>query len=319
MSIWQPEPSETLLARTPVRFATGAAMTVKGMRWFRDTERRDIQSELPGWPDGPSYTARTQANAGARNIVKGALIAVGVIVGGILTSQGGSPGGGTWRDPSDPDAGSDTSHDRPDEIEDFPVMWAAPGTVARTLPWQLDPGRVDEKKYTTHAIVTDRRLVIVGLPVHKDTEIIEDEMLWEVPRSAIAAVERKNFKDGWDIKFVFKDGSWCRLQAHSRSDLTEYLIGPLDLIPLESLPPAHQATARAFAAAQLWDAGPPTVTRYTCGCYRIAVAEPTTDSHFGISGDYTIMDAEGTELEGQALLAHVRHLYSASAENGPTS
>ncbi|MEV0599475.1 hypothetical protein AB0I82_09270 [Streptomyces sp. NPDC050315] len=265
------------------------------MRWFRDTERRDIQSELQGWPAGPSYTAHTRANAAGRSTVKGMLMGLGVAVAGVLTSQGGSPGSG--RDIG-PDAGSDISHDRPDETEDFPVMWAAPGTVARTLPWQLDPGRVDEKKYTTHAIVTDRRFVIVGLPVHKDTKAIEDEVLWEIPRSAIATVERRNFKDGWDIKVVFTDGSWCRLQVRSRSQLTEYLIGPLELIPPESLPPTHQQTARAFAVANSPDAGPPIITRHTCGCYRIAVvAANRTDSFFGITDEYTIVAADGTELE----------------------
>lgn len=59
MTIWQPEPGETLLGRAPMTFATGAAMRVKGMRWFRDTERNDIQGELPGWPEGPVYTTRS--------------------------------------------------------------------------------------------------------------------------------------------------------------------------------------------------------------------------------------------------------------------
>ncbi|MFD5158391.1 hypothetical protein ACFWMJ_10010 [Streptomyces hawaiiensis] len=31
--------------------------------------------------------------------------------------------------------------ERDNEIDDFPVMWAAPGTLARTAPWQLDPDR----------------------------------------------------------------------------------------------------------------------------------------------------------------------------------
>ncbi|MEV6313849.1 hypothetical protein [Streptomyces sp. NPDC051776] len=294
MDIWQPAPGEILLARTPVTFATGAAMTVKGMRWFRDAERRDIQGELVGWPEGPVYTARAGGNAAARNLGKGGLMALGAVVMGVLTSQGGSVGGG-----DSSGAGSDTSHDRLDEIEDFPVMWAAPGTIARTLPWQLDPGRTDEKKYTTHAIVTDRRLVIVGLPVHtKDRTMIRDEVLWEAPRSAIGTVEPRDFKDGRDVKIVFMDRSWCRLRAQWRPRLTEYLVGPLDVIPLESLTAAHQHTARAFAAAQAPDAGPPIITRNTCGCYRIALVAPSMiDSFFGASDLYTVMDADGTERD----------------------
>ncbi|MGW0737325.1 hypothetical protein [Streptomyces sp. NPDC002851] len=319
MSIWQPEPGETLLARKPVQFATGAAMTVRGMRWFRDTERRDIQSELAGWPEGPHYTARTRGNAAGRSTLKGALVGLGVVVAGILTSQGGSPGGSGYRDPADPDAGADKSQDRPDEVEDFPVMWAAPGAVARTLPWQLDPGRADRKQYTTHAIVTDRRFVIVGLPVHDDTTTIEDQVLWEIPRSAIAAVERRNFKDGSDIKVVFTDGSWCRLEVRARAELTEYLVGPLALLPMESLPAAHQSTARAFLAEQSPDSGPPVITRNPCGCYRIAVADPTPTSRSGARGNFTIMDVEGTELEGKAYLAHARHRYSTTAKDGSAS
>ncbi|WP_432095125.1 hypothetical protein [Streptomyces sp. bgisy100] len=291
MPIWEPEPGETLLARTPITFATGAAMRVRGMRWFRDTERRDIQAELPGWPEGPVHVVRGGGNAAARNVVKGGLIALGVVVMGILSSQGGSVG------PGASDQGSDTPTDRADEVEDFPVMWAAPGTVARTLPWQLDPGRTDAKRYTTHAIVTDRRLVIVGLPVHKGQKTIDDELLWETPRSTIAAVEPRDFKDGTDVQLVFTDGSWCRLRAQWRRRFTDYLKGPLDLMSLESLTPAQRSTARTFAATQPADAGPPVVTRNACGCYRVSVLAPsTTDSFFGISDRDTVVDAAGTEL-----------------------
>lgn len=104
-------------------------------------------------------------------------MAVGVAVMAVLSSAGGNVSGSAG-----PDSGKDTPDDRENEVEDFPVMWAAPGTLARTLPWQLDPARSDEKRYRTHAIVTDRRLVVVGLPYHKkDSKIIEDEVLWETP------------------------------------------------------------------------------------------------------------------------------------------
>ncbi|MER5970718.1 hypothetical protein ABT112_13435 [Streptomyces sp. NPDC002055] len=291
MHIWHPEPGEILLARTPVAFATGAAMRVRGMRWFRDTERHDIQTELPGWPEGPVHVVRGGGNAAARNVVKGGLIALGVVIMGILSSQGGSVG------PGASDQGSDTPDDRADEVEDFPVMWAAPGTLARTLPWQLDPGRTDRKRYTTHAILTDRRLVIVGLPVHKDIAIIDDEMLWEIPRSSIGTVEPRDFKDGTDVKITFTDGSWCRLWARGRPRLTRYLVGPGEVIPLESLNAAQQKTAQDFAAAQASDAGPPVVTRNTCGCYLITVVAPSgTRSFFGTSELTSVMDADGTTL-----------------------
>ncbi|PGH51287.1 hypothetical protein [Streptomyces sp. Ru87] len=295
MHIWQPEPDETLLARTPVTFATGAAMRVKGMRWFRDTGRRDIQGELPGWPEGRDYTAHSSGNAAGRTFLKGGLMAGATIVWGVLSSQGGSVGGG-----SGPDRGSDRSDDPEDEVHDFPVMWAAPGTLARTLPWQLDPGRTDAKRYTTHAVVTDRRLLVVGLPVHKDRNLIYDEVLWETPRSTIASVERRDFKDGVDAKVIFTDGSWCRLRAQWRIKFTWYLTGDAQLVPFDVLTPSQQQTARTFAATQPPDAAPPIVSRNSCGCYRVHVVRPNAvDSFFGLSEHDTVMDAQGTELDGQ--------------------
>lgn len=294
MSIWQPAPGEILLARKYIRFATGAATAVKGMRWFRDTERRDIQGELPGWPEGRQYSARGSGSVGAHGLLKGGLTAAGVAVVGALGALGASPGS---LGNNSSRGGSRKSHDHADEVEDFPVMWAAPGTLARTLPWQLDPGRVDEKKYTTHAIVTDRRLVIVGLPVPKEPKVIEDEVLWEIPRSAISAVEPRDFKDGEDIKVFFTDGSWCRLSSSYRPTLMKSLMSPLELIPLEALPPAPQHTVRAFLAAQPPDVGTPFITRNSCGCYRIYAVPPSRTGVFGISDWPTIVAADGTEPE----------------------
>ncbi|MCF0081633.1 hypothetical protein [Streptomyces lomondensis] len=292
MSVWLPESGETLIARAPLTFATGAATPVKGMRWFRDTERRDIQNELDGWPEGPAYTPRSAGGTAARNTVKGAAMAVGVAVMGLLSSQSGSVG------PGRSDKGSNTSHDRADEVEDFPVMWAAPGTIARTLPWQLDPARSPQDQYRTHAVITDRRLVIVGFPYMKgDEKRISDEFLWETPRSSIEKVELRDFKIGNDAKIAFTDGSWCRVSSIKRERLTRYLIEPPDFIPLESLAPAQRHTAERFTAAQAPDAQPPLVKRNPCGCFRIEVVAPSTiHASFGHSGLNTVMDANGTEL-----------------------
>lgn len=293
---WHPDPGETLLARTPVTFASGAAMRVRGMRWFRDTERNDIQgelSQLAGWPEGPVYRPRSGGGSLGLNVLKGGAIAVGVVIMGILSSQGGSvgPGGST--------KGSHKPHDRADEVEDFPVMWAAPGTIARTLPWQLDPGRCKQKHYRTHAILTDRRLLIVGLPyTEKRRETVKDEVLWETPRSTIGAVERRDFKDVDDVKVVFTDGSWCRLTSLWRERLTRYLTDQPDLVPLESLTPAQRGTAKAFAAAHAPDAGPPLITRNLCGCFRVAAVAPSTaDGFFGISDRSMVMDADASEVD----------------------
>ncbi|WP_307624656.1 hypothetical protein [Streptomyces turgidiscabies] len=132
-------------------------MRVSGMRWFRDQDGHDIQGELVGWPAGPTYTAHSTSGTIARNTVKGVAIAAGVAVLAFLSAHGGNLSGYMGSE-----GGSDTSDDHADEVDDFPVMWAARGTVARTLPWQLDPGRSSERRYRTHAVVTDRRL-----PQHK--------------------------------------------------------------------------------------------------------------------------------------------------------
>ncbi|WP_307523680.1 hypothetical protein [Streptomyces umbrinus] len=295
MKIWQPEPGETLLARAPVTFATGAAMRVRGMRWFRDTERNDIQGELPGWPEGPVYAARSTGGAVGRNTVKGAAMALGVAVMAVLSSAGGNVSGS-----SGPDSGKDTPDDRTDEVEDFPVMWAAPGTMARTLPWQLDPARSDEKHYRTHGIVTDRRLVIVGLPFDKkNLKLIEDEVLWQAPLSAMSRVEPKDFKDGDDFKVTFTDGSWCRLGSIRRQRLTRYLVSPLDLVPAESLTPMQRDAVDAYVATKTEtpDAVPPIITRRPSGHYRVEVLLPNRlDSFFGASEVSMIMDSGGREL-----------------------
>jgi hypothetical protein len=273
-------------------FASGAAARVKGKRWFRDTERNDIQGQLPGWPTGPAYTARSAPKATALNTLKGSAIAAVTLAWGALSSQGGSVGGPSGRN------GTDVSHDRADEVEDFPVIWAAQGTTARTLPWQLDPGRSSPDHYRTHAIVTDRRLVIVGFEyVKRDDTHIDDEHLWEIPRSGIKSVELRDFKTGNDVKITFTDGSWGRFSSVKRERLTRYLIEPLDFIPLNSLTTAQRETAERFASAQAPDAQTPLVKQNPCGCFRIEVLAPSTvHAFFGHSGLNTVMDAGGREL-----------------------
>ncbi|MDN0193577.1 hypothetical protein [Streptomyces sp. S.PNR 29] len=294
MNIWQPEPGETLLARAPITFATGAATRVRGMRWFRDTDRSDIQHELPGWPEGPSFTARSTGGVVAEKSLKGAATAVGVAVMAFLSSAGGN-----ISTPSD-DAGSDTPDDPADEVEDFPVIWAAPGTIARTLPWQLDPGRFDQKHHRTHAIVTDRRLVIVCLPFDKKQfEAIDDEVLWQCARTDIDGIELKDFKDGTDFKVIFVDGSWCRLSCKWRRKLTRYLVEPPELLSLESLSPAQRATVSNYAEkVQMPSSTSPIITRNSCGHYNVDILLPSRfTSAFGASETSLVMDSDGQEVD----------------------
>jgi hypothetical protein len=292
MPLWHPDPDEILLARVPATFATGAAMRVRGRRWFRDTGRNDIQSELDGWPKGPDYTARSTSSAVGLGAVRGAALAVGVAFSAVLSSAGGNLSG-----PSS-SSGSRSSYDPADEVDDFPVLWAAPGTVARTLPWQLDPARRNQKQYRTHLIVTDRRLLVVDTPFHEwDTTIVDDEVLWEIPRSTVQSIERRDFKDGDDVKVVFTDGSWCRLHTRRREPLLRYLLDRLDFVPQVSLTPGQQKAVETFVSGQDPESAPPVITRSKCGCYHVDVlATSTTSSFSGVTGESTVMDEDGVEV-----------------------
>jgi hypothetical protein len=238
MTIWQPDPNETLLARSAVSFATGAATPVSGMRWFRDTERRDIQDSLPGWPEGPRFTVRGK---GERRLRQGGKFGAGLLFVaalGVLESLAGSGSTGsaaTLGTPEEPE----------NEVEDFPVMWAAPGTLARTLPWQLDPARRPDTD-RAHMVVTDRRVLILGLL--DDENDPQDEVLWETERSGIAAAERKKFsKYDTDFTIAFTDGSWCRLagwNTNCRDDVTRALEHPLPLMDPDELTPEQQQAVR---------------------------------------------------------------------------
>ncbi|MFD4986295.1 hypothetical protein [Streptomyces sp. NPDC058374] len=293
MPVWQPDEGETLLFRAQVGFATGEAIRVRGMRWFRDTERRDIQDDLPGWPVGPSYEVRTLRSAIGRQAPKVILMVAGLAVlfaiqaaGANVTGVGGSGGSN----------GADKPQERSDEVEDFPVMWAAPGTIARTLPWQLDPGRSKRKRYKTHLIVTDRRLLIVGLPFHrKDLEAVDDEVLWELPRDMVASVEPRDYRTGRDVKVLFIDGSWVRWESFTRKRLLRYADNSRKMIPLDSLPEQHRRSVEEFMADQPPESGPPIVTRNACGCYDVQVVSPTLVSSFFGSRQWDTTLAPGGE------------------------
>ncbi|AEW94928.1 MULTISPECIES: hypothetical protein [Streptomycetaceae] len=203
---WYPNAGETSLLRSRISFATGFADPVSGMRWFRDTQRRDIQVEVTGWPPGPRFEPHSKAEQtaarGARGLAKGIPFVIDVALH-FLGSNGplfGNKIEGGRGEPQDP----------ADEVEDFPVMWAAPGTLARTLPWQLDPRR-RSRQYRTDLVVTDQRLLILGNgpDVHAQAEV-----LWEAPADVVADAVAKPFSENHgDFQLVFEDGSWVRLSA----------------------------------------------------------------------------------------------------------
>ncbi|MBZ6108150.1 MULTISPECIES: hypothetical protein [Streptomyces] len=294
MNIWQPDPDENMVARSSVAFATGAASRVKGMRWFRDTERHDIQHELAGWPAGPSFTPHTSAGSAAQKTLLGAAKVAGVAVMALLSSAGGNVTG-TSVAPSE--EGKDTPDEPTNEVDDFPVMWAAPMTRARTLPWQLDPGRMKRKNGHTHLIVTDQRLVVVLLSVRE--RVFEDEVIWECPLTEIEAVTPRNFKEGNDFTITFKDGSWSRLCSSGRQQLMRYLAPPRDLIPLETLPPPQRQAVLDFTAEnENSDSAPANITRNPTGRLRAEILLPARlTPAFGIAEVRVTLDAEGRRVD----------------------
>ncbi|MFF8676331.1 hypothetical protein ACF07W_05665 [Streptomyces sp. NPDC015140] len=294
MNVWQPESGETLLARAPVTFATGAAPHVRGMRWFRDAERNDIQHDLQGWPEGPSFSPRSSGDTVAHRLLRGAAKVTGATVMAALGAAGGN-----ISTPSSADSGSDTPSDPANEVDDFPVMWAAPDTVARTLPWQLDPGRADQKHWRTHLIVTDRRVLVVQLPYDgKKLEAVDDEILWQIPRTEVAAVEPRNFKEGEDFTIAFTDGSWCRLSCRSRRQLTRYLMRAPELLSVADLNPAQRKAVLDYAREiEMPGSVTPVITRNSCGHLNVDILLPDRlTSAFGASEENIVLDEEGCEV-----------------------
>lgn len=286
MTTWHPSPGETSLARTPGRFATGSDRAVSGMRWFRDTERNDIQKDLAGWPEGPAFYVLSKSERRAR--AAGAFVlrlAAFVVLAAVEALASAGSAGSSPR-------GNGRSRDRENEIEDFPVMWAAPGTLARTLPWQLDPSRCPEN-YRTHVVVTDRRLLVIGFP---DDDTTQDEVLWQTDRGDIANVERRTFsKVGLEAVITFTDGSWCRLAPPEISDRWEvprHLSYDSELVPHEELTPGQ--TERVAAAMVECSATHAVVTRRPSGNFTIELHDlPALDPREGSDPGVRVMGPNG--------------------------
>ncbi|MCH5676802.1 hypothetical protein [Streptomyces gilvus] len=290
MTTWQPRPGELLLARCLVTFATGVAPKVSGMRWFRDTDRNDIQGELPGWPEGPVFTPRSEGGGRARSAGRSGLTGLFAVVVGGLESLAGS--GSVIKGPSAPV--KTPPEDPENEVEDFPVMWAAPGTIARTLPWQLDRGR-RPAPYQTKAFVTDQRLIVIGYPEGRNGET---EVLWECRRSDLEAVERKTYsREKADTVIRFADGSWCRLHIHS-GEWFRYLAIPNELIPPNALTPGQLRTVDALVAESGFDT-PPVISRRPSGNFlveQLGPEDPSVGSRIAVE---QLMDLNGEEVPRQ--------------------
>ncbi|MEU8793485.1 hypothetical protein [Streptomyces sp. NPDC048643] len=212
------------------------------MRWFRDPARNDIQDDLAGWPEGPVFTilSKSQRRARATGAFGVRAAALAVLAAVEMVAAAGSAG-------SSP-RGTGRSHDHENEVDDFPVMWAGSDTLARTLPWQLDPSRCPEN-YRTHLVVTDRRVLVIGFP---DDDTTQDEVLWQIDRDHVASVERRTFsKVGAEAVITFTDGSWCRLAPPEASDYWEvvrHLAYDSRLVALEALTSGQKEAVTAFSA-----------------------------------------------------------------------
>ena len=257
---WNPAADEDQLFRITVKFATGVAPGVSGSRWFRDPERNDIQGELAGWPVGPVFTPRTAGDQAARRVGRGFLSAIPVIANVIanIGGAGGSPFGGT------------TGQERPDEpeneVDDFPVMWAAPGALARTVPWDLDPGRRPEG-YLTDLVLTSRRLLFLDAV----------GVLAEFPRESIAGARHMKFsRIGADMRMTFVDGSWIRLFTGNPANaerLAGILDGSMQAVPESALTEAQRERVARFVAHLRGVVQPPVYTRFPSGIVRVEVCQ----------------------------------------------
>lgn len=214
---WYPPPGETLLLRVNASFATGLAPRVAGLRSYRDTERRDIESELSGWPPGPGFTPRGKADRAGVRALDIALLGIPRLLN--MAANAVLPSGSPFGDPQAPGHPEEPAN----EVDDFPVIWAAEGTLARTLPWQLDPAR-RPRGYRTELALTDRRLLVLG--VSTAAGLAPADELWQSPRDTVAAMERMPYSEnGCDVRIRFQDGSWTRWKVGDAARVVDRFAG----------------------------------------------------------------------------------------------
>jgi hypothetical protein len=184
------EPGETLIGNIATEFPSHDYKRLMGFRSFRDFQGRNISAELPGWP--PSTKA---GEPPARTSVKGILLTsawFGLNSLAILLSLVGLSTA-TLSAPEDPD-----------ELNDFPVLRADPGTFATGAPWQLDPGR-NKARPRVILHVTNRRLLF--------TDPKSGSLLWEFGHKDIKAMTA-----GAVMRVTFVDGSWVRIRLVTDKD-----------------------------------------------------------------------------------------------------
>ncbi|MBC9731496.1 hypothetical protein [Streptomyces sp. TRM68367] len=265
---WYPAADEDLLLRTKAKFATGVAPAVSGSRWFRDTERKDIQGELPGWPPGPVFTPHSTGDKTARRAGRAFLTGIPLIAN-LIANIGGAPGSPFGNVPV-----RGKPEEPENEVDDFPVMWAAPGSLARMVPWQLDPGRRPEG-YSADLVLTSRRLLFLG--THTGT-LDRADVLGEFPRDSLAGARRMKFSEvGADVRITFTDQSWIRLftgDPDTGDRLAALLSGGAQALPENALSAAQRQRVARFMADLPDTVQPPVYTRLPSGIVLVEARVP---------------------------------------------
>ncbi|GAA5003328.1 hypothetical protein [Streptomyces siamensis] len=224
---WYPSQDEDLILRANASFATGLAPRVAGLRSFRDTERQDIEAQLRGWPPGPGFTPRGKGGRAGVRVLDVALLGIPLLLN--MIANAAAPSGAPFGEPRS----SGRPQEPENEVDDFPVVWAAPGTLARTLPWQLDPAR-RAKSYRTEFVLTDQRLLVLG--VDATAGLAPAEELWETPRETVAAAEGMPYSEsGSDVRLRFTDGSWTRWKAGDAARLIAALRGESRRVAMDEI------------------------------------------------------------------------------------
>ncbi|MFI6565419.1 hypothetical protein [Streptomyces sp. NPDC050534] len=290
---WYPGADEDLLLRTAARFATGLSPAVAGSRWFRDSERDDIQGELPGWPEGPSYSLHTTGDRIAQRTGRAFLIGIPLIANIIANIGGasGSPFGdvSVRGKPEEPE----------NEVQDFPVMWAAPGTLARTVPWQLDPAR-RPKGYTTDLVLTSRRLLFLGT---RAGTLDKADVLAEFPRESVAGARRMPYSEvEADVRLTFADRSWIRLftgNPDGAERLCHLLAGQVRTVPQSELTSGQRERLTRFLAELPADAQSPVLTRLPSGIVMVEVPVPSKAAKDVHETHSILMGSSGEAVKAQ--------------------
>ncbi|MBY8882765.1 hypothetical protein [Actinacidiphila acidipaludis] len=281
---WTPNPGETVLARSRIDYATGAAAQVAGSRWFRNTDREDVQGELPGWPEGPEYVLHTPSQQAARKTGRFARVAIPALLNAAaeLFGGAGSPFGNPeiLGKPTEPE----------NEVTDFPVMWAAPGTLARTFPWQLDPARRG-KEHTTHVVVTDQRFVLLE---QGPTAEHGPEVLQSYARDSVQGVEQMDFSTVRpDTRIRFVDGSWVRVSLVEHIEAFPHLRTRPELLREDELTGAQQDALATFRQRWAPSEEPPLLIRRGGSHVRVELRVPASRTRYGYLTQSLTMNAAG--------------------------